>query len=126
MASTNLGLTQERATVAVRKDTVPPMMPVKGKKEIAIRTRRNGSSVRLAKVAEKEKEKGKVKEKQKREAAEIGRATVVNYLAPTITRETATASSATIVASLTTGRRGGSASIPLWPSKALPRNKRKQ
>ena len=59
----NLGLTQERATVAVRKGTVPPMMPAEEKKAIVTKTRRNGSSERWVKEVEKEKARAKEKEK---------------------------------------------------------------
>jgi hypothetical protein len=126
MGSTNLGLMLAVAIAVVRKAIAQPTKPATVRKAIVTRTRRNGSSESVDKAAARAKVKAKGKEKQNKEETGIGRATMVNYLAPTITRAMATASSATIVASLTTGQKGGSASKPLWPSKALQRNKRKQ
>ncbi len=100
----------------------------KGKKAIVTRTRRNGSSERREKGAAtaKAKARAKGKEKQKLKEAGVGKAIAVNYLAPTITKEMVTASSAKIVASLTMDQKGESASTRPWPSKALRRNKRKK
>ena len=114
MVLTNLGLTQERASAAVRKDTVPPMMPAKEKKAIVIRTRRNGSSERWEKEVAKEKEKAKEKERGKRKETGTGKVMARNYLAPTTTKGMATANGATTVVSPTMDQKGESVSIRPW------------
>ena len=114
MVLTNLGLTQERASAAVRKDTVPPMMPAKEKKAIVIRTRRNGSSERWEKEVAKVKAKAKEKERGKRKETGTGKVMARNYLAPTTTKEMATANGATTVVSPTMDQKGESVSIRPW------------
>ncbi len=119
MVLTNLDLTQEPAFAAVRKDTVPPMMPVKEKKAIVIRTRRNGLSERRAKDAKakaKSKAKAKAKakanerEKEKLKETGTGKEMARNYLAPTTTNGMATANGATTVVSPTMVQREESVS----------------
>ncbi len=122
----NLGPTQGLAIAAVRKGTVPLMKPAKEEKVIVIRTRRNGSSVRLAKEAAKVRARAKENQKGKLKEAGAGRVMAQNYLAPTTTKGMATANGATIVASPTMDQKGESASTHPWPSKALRRNKRKK
>ncbi len=114
MVLTNLGLMQERATAAVRKDTEPPMMPAKVRRAIVIRTRRNGSNEKWAKAVAKVK--AKVKAKEKGNPKEIGTAKVMerSYLAPTTTREMATANGATTVVSPTKVQKGESVSTRPW------------
>ncbi len=114
MVLTNLGPMQERATAAVRKDTEPPMMPVKEKKAIVTRTRRNGSNEKWAKAVAKVK--AKAKEKEKRKLKEIGTGKVIarSYLAPITTRAMTTASGATTVASPTMGQKEESVSTRPW------------
>ena len=114
MVLTNLGLTQGRASAAVRKDTEPPMMPAKEKKAIVIRTRRNGSSERWEKEAAKVKAKAKEKERGKRKETGTGKVMARNYLAPTTTKEMATANGATTVVSPTMDQKGESVSIRPW------------
>ncbi len=103
---------QERATAAVKKDTEPPMMPVKERKAIVTRTRRNGSNEKWAKAVAKVKAKAK----EKRKLKEIGTGKVMarSYLAPITTRAMATASGATTVVSPTMGQKEGSVSTRPW------------
>ena len=116
MGSTNLGLMLAVAIAVVRKAIAQLTKPAMVRKAIVTRTRRNDSSERREKEAEtaKEKEKAKGKERQKPKAAEIGRAMVVNYLAPTITKAMATANGATTVASPTMDQKGESVSTRPW------------
>ena len=114
MDLTNLGLTQGRAIAAVRKGTVPLMKPAKEKNAIVIRTRRNGSNEKWAKAVAKVKAKAKGKEKGKPKEIGTGKVMARSYLAPTTTKGMATASSATIVASLTMGQKGESVNTRPW------------
>ena len=108
MASTNLGPRRGRVSDAVKRVTVPTMQPAEERKAIVIKTRRNGSSVRLAKEAAKERAKAKEKEKGKQNqgAAETGRVMARSYLAPTTTRAMATVNGATTVVSPMMGQKG--------------------
>ena len=114
MVSTNLGPMQELATAAVRKDTEPPMMPVKERREIVTRTRRNGLNEKWAKAVEKVKAKAKGKEKGKPKEIGTGKEMARSYLAPITTRAMATASGATIVVSPTMGLKEESVSTRPW------------
>ncbi len=108
----------ERAFAAVIKDTVPPMMSVKERRAIVIRTRRNGSSERreteVAKAKAKAKAKEREKEKGKQKETGTGKEMARNYLAPTTTKGMATANGATTVVSPTMAQKGESVSTRPW------------
>ena len=114
MVLTNLGPMQEFATAAVRKDTEPPMMPVKERRAIVTRTRRNGLNEKWAKAVEKVKAKAKGKEKGKPKEIGTGKVMARSYLAPTTTRAMATANGATTVVSPMMGQKGESVNTRPW------------
>ncbi len=104
------------AFAAARKDTVPPMMPVKERRAIAIRTRRNGSSERREKGVAKARAKAKAKEKEKqnKKGTGTGKEMARNYRAPTTTKGMDTANGATTVVSPTMAQKGENVSTRPW------------
>ena len=128
MDLTNLGPMLARAIAAMRRAIGPPTKPSRVRKAIVTRTRRNGLSESAEKGAEmaKAKEKAKVKERAKLMETEIGKVKAQSYLAPTTTKETATANSVIIAASPMKGRKAEKESTLPWLSKAPQRNNRKK
>ncbi len=112
---TNLGLMPELATAAARRAIAQPTKPATVKKANASRTRLNGSKENAEKGAARAKAKAKAKERQNKVEAGIGKVKAQSYLAPTTTKETATANSVIIAASLMKGRKAESANILPWP-----------
>ena len=117
MGLTNLGLMPELATAAARRAIAQPTKPATVKKANATRTRLNGSKENAEKGAAmaKAQAKAKGKERQNKVEAGIGKVKALSYLAPTTTKETATANSVIIAASRMKGRKVESANKLPWP-----------